>query len=147
MKIQYTQMKLEQILFTIVNLDMLNAEQKFIKKFPDIVAAMCGNNIISPLQYSCNTDSTLFEFWFENYLLPSIPDNSVIVLDNASFHNKSCLSTLISFSNKKIIFLPPYSPDLNPIEKFWANLKSFLRSSLSSSSSLDLALSSFFKVN
>ena len=108
---------------------------------------MCGNSIISLLQYYCNTDSSLFEFWFENHLLPSIPDNSVIVLDNASFHNKSRLSTLISYSNKKIIFLPPYSPDLNPIEKFWAILKSFLRSSLSSSTSLDLALSSFFKVN
>ena len=86
----------------------------------------------SPVQYSCNTDSSLFEFWFENHLFPSIPDNSVIVLDNASFHNKSRLSTLISHSNKKIVFLPPYSPDLNPIEKFWANLKSFLRFSLSS---------------
>ena len=108
---------------------------------------MCGNSIISPVQYSCNTDSSLFEFWFENHLLPSIPDNSVIVLDNASFHNKSRLSTLISHSNKKIVFLPPYSPDLNPIEKFWANLKSFLRFTLSSFASLDLALSSFFKVN
>ncbi len=108
---------------------------------------MCGNSIISPLQYSCNTDSTLFEFWFKNHLLPSIPDNSVIVLDNASFHNKSRLSTLISHSNKKIIFLPPYSPDLNPIGKFWTNLKYFLHSSLSSFTSFVIALSSFFKVN
>ena len=106
-----------------------------------------GKSEAGSQRYLCNTDSTLFEFWFENYLLPSIPDNSVIVLDNASFHNKSRLSTLISHSNKKIIFLPPYSPDLNPIEKFWVNLKSFLRSSLSSFSSLDLAFSSFFKVN
>ena len=84
---------------------------------------MCGNSIISPVQYSCNTDSSLFEFWFENHLLPSIPDNSVIVLDNASFHNKSRLSTLISHSNKKIVFLPPYSPDLGCVLEGLTNKK------------------------
>ena len=112
---------------------MLNAEQKYIKKFP-------VENFKEPILLLPCVETVSF-------LLCNIPDNSVIVLDNASFHNKSRLSTLISHSNKKIVFLPPYSPDLNPIEKFWANLKSFLRFSLSSFASLDLALSSFFKVN
>ncbi len=113
----------------------------------NIVAAKLGNDIIAPLQYSGTTDSILFEFWFEKHLLPSLPDNSVIVMDNASFHRKERLRTLASSFNKKIIFLPPYSPDLNPIEKFWAALKTFLRFNLSSFPSLDLAISSFFLVN
>ena len=88
--------------------------------------AKLGNNIIAPFQYSCTTDSVLFEFCFEKLLLPVISENSVIVMDNAPFHRKLQLANLASSYNKKLIFLPPYSPDLNPIEKFWASLKKFL---------------------
>lgn len=116
-------------------------------KRTNIVAAKLGSNIVAPFQYSGTTDSNLFELWFKKKLLPSLPKNTVIVLDNATFHNKSHLFDLVSDTDKKIIFLPPYSPDLNPIEKIWASLKSFLRSFLFSFSSLDFALSSFFKVN
>ena len=57
-----------------------------------IVAAQLGREIISPLAYSGTMDSSLFEFWFENQLLPALPPDTVIVMDNASFHpgqNKS----------------------------------------------------------
>lgn len=43
------------------------------------------------MQYEGTTDSILFEFWFEKYLLPCLPDNVVIVMDNASFHRKNKL--------------------------------------------------------
>ena len=66
-------------------------------------------------------------------------------MDNAPFHRKLQLANLASSYNKKLIFLPPYSPDLNPIEKFWASLKKFLRFNLSSFPSLDLAISYFFQ--
>ena len=112
----------------------------------NIVAAKLGNNIIAPFQYTGFTDSSLFEFWFEHIFLPKLPDDSIIVLDNASFHRKNMLTKLVSRYNKQIIFLPPYSPDLNPIEKVWAKIKKFLRFYLHLFSSLNSALHHIFKV-
>ena len=54
----------------------------------NIVAAKLGKHIVAPMQYNGITDSTLFEFWFEQCLLLCIPEDAVIVLDNASFHRK-----------------------------------------------------------
>ena len=48
-------------------------------------------------------------------------------MDNATFHKSSKTEELIEKAGCKLLFLPPYSPDLNPIEKFWANLKAKIR--------------------
>ena len=56
-----------------------------------IVAAKMANKILAPLQYSGTMDSSLFEFWFSNQLLPSLDKGTVIVMDNASFHSKKRL--------------------------------------------------------
>ncbi|MCL2855404.1 MAG: transposase [Defluviitaleaceae bacterium] len=68
-------------------------------------------------------DSALFELWFEDFFIPEIPTSSTIVLGNASFHRKSKLYPLAQKYGHKIISLPPYSPNLNQIENFWAWLK------------------------
>lgn len=111
-----------------------------------IVAAQLGQEIISPLEYPGTMDSSLFEFWFVQQLLPALPSDAVIVMDNASFHRKAQLTCLAQKHGFRLIFLPPYSPELNPIEHFWAWLKRFLRSSLSSSISFDVALFDAFQV-
>lgn len=112
-----------------------------------IVAAQIENKIISPLQFSGTMDSVLFETWFENCLLKALPKKSVIVMDNASFHRKSRLISLAENKNFRIIFLPPYSPELNPIENFWSWLKRKLRKILRFHSSFDSAILECFKVN
>lgn len=89
-----------------------------------LVAAKMGKGIIAPLQYKGSMDSALFEYWFEFCLVPALAPNSTVILDNASFHNKRRLSLLAEKYGYKIIFLPPYSPDLNPIENFFGILKS-----------------------
>ncbi len=110
-----------------------------------IVAAKMGNRILAPLQYSGTMDSRLFEFWFSQQLLPSLDKGTVIVMDNASFHSKKRLFSAAQNAGCKLIFLPPYSPELNPIEKFWAWLKRFLRKFLSSAASFDDALITAFQ--
>ena len=85
------------------------------------------NKILAPLQYNGTMDSTLFEFWFSNQLPPSLNKGTVIVMDNASFHSKKRLIRAVLNAGCRLLFLPPYSPELNPIEKFWAWLKRFLR--------------------
>ena len=111
-----------------------------------IVAAQLGQEIISPLTYSGTMDSSLFEFWFENQLLPALPSGAVVVMDNASFHRKAQLICVAQKYGFRLIFLPPYSPEFNPIENFWAWLKRHLRSSLPSSESFDNALFDAFQV-
>jgi transposase len=98
------------------------------------------------MMYDCATDSLLFEHWFEYHFLPNIPAGSYCILDNASFHRRSKLKELTQKVDCHIIFLPPYSPDLNPIEKFWANLKNRLRKVLPHHSGFDEALLHCFRV-
>ena len=105
-----------------------------------IVAAKMGKSILAPLQYEGTMDGLLFETWFQKCLLPILPADSVIVMDNATFHRKSKLLVLAEMMGHSLIFLPPYSPELNPIENFWAWLKRRLRSTLNDYCSLDLAI-------
>ena len=118
------------------------------KKFrrTNIVAGKCGDKIFAPLQYQGSTDSLLFEYWFENLFLKEIPTGFSIVMDNATFHRKTVLSQMAVHAGCTLIFLPPYSPDLNPIEFFWAWIKRKLADSLPSSPSFDAALSDCFQV-
>jgi len=110
------------------------------------VAAQIGKEIVAPLQYDGAMDSMLFETWFEQRLLPSLPEKTIIVMDNATFHRKSKLIPLANGSGREIIFLPPYSPELNLIENFWSWLKRRLKKVISQFDSLDLAISDSFKL-
>jgi transposase len=95
------------------------------KKFnrTNIIAAKCGKEIIAPLEYKGNTNHQLVESWLVNMLLPLLIAGSVIILDNASFHRKKVIRELAERFGVTVIFLPPYSPDYNPIENYWAWLK------------------------
>lgn len=74
------------------------------------------------------TDTELVLFWAENILIPELPDNSILIWDNATFHKSERLRVLIEKNGHTMLFLPPYSPDLNPIEHKWHELKQRLRS-------------------
>jgi transposase len=98
------------------------------------------------LKYEGTTDSTLFEYWFEHLLLPKLTAGYLIVLDNASFHKKKILHQLATNVGCSMLFLPPYSPDLNHIEHFWAWLKQKLKSILHEYKDFDTALIDCFKL-
>ena len=111
-----------------------------------IVAARMGNRIIAPLQYDGTMDSTLFELWFRQCLLPTLPESAIIVMDNAAFHRKSRLFEFAQIAGHRLVFLPPYSPELNPIENFWSWLKRQLRKILPQHNSFNDALFECFQV-
>ena len=111
-----------------------------------IVAAKLGGELLAPYQYSGTMNSTLFESWFTSQLLPSLDKDTVIVMDNASFHSKARLPDAAQKFGCRVVFLPPYSPELNPIENFWAWLKATLRRILPNFSSFDDALSAAFQL-
>ena len=113
-------------------------------KRTNIIAGLCQWEWVAPMIYDGTTDSVLFELWFENCLLKEVKPGSVIVLDNATFHRKSILPRLAKKKNCHVLFLPPYSPDLNLIEKKWAWLKKKLRSILPDFTSFEHALVTCF---
>lgn len=83
--------------------------------------------------------------WIKTHLLPSLKPNNVVIMDNAKFHKPKEIRELIESANCFLLYLPPYSPDLNPIEKFWAKLKNKVKRIFPSitclTSSIDAALS------
>ena len=117
------------------------------KKFErvNIVAAQCGKEIVGRCEYTCNMNSKLFELWFVQVLLPEIPKGSVIIMDRASWHRKKVLKKLAEEASCRVIFLPAYSPDFNPIEQTWANLKTFIKNFMLDFSSLNDAINHYFQ--
>jgi hypothetical protein len=111
-----------------------------------MVAGKCGKKILAPLAYEGTTDSALFEFWFEHVLIPELSAGQIVVLDNATFHRKNKLYRLAEKAGCSVIFLPPYSPDLNPIENFWAWLKRKMKDMLRCCAGFDEALSACFQL-
>ena len=78
--------------------------------------------------------------------IDEVEKNKAIVMDNATFHCKSRLYELCKNANKnlKLIFLPPYSPNLNPIEKYWATLKKNLKKITKNNKSLEESIYELF---
>jgi transposase len=114
-------------------------------KRTNIVAGLNGKQVIAPFQYMWSTNSNWFEIWFEWYLCPNLPNNSVIILDNARFHNKIKIEKIANFYNFKILWLPPYSPDKNPIEHVWAKFKKWLVKFRKNFKSIHNAICAFFR--
>ena len=77
--------------------------------------------------FSGGTTVERFKRYLEIDLLPHLNDNSVLIMDNMKSHYAKAVKNLLDSSGVRYIYLPPYSPDLNPIEKLWSTVKSFLR--------------------
>jgi transposase len=103
-----------------------------------------GKKYIAVRNYEHTTNSKFFENWFEWELLGVVPENSIIIMDNASFHRKSVLIEIAAKYGVVVLFLPPYSPNLNPIEKSWANFKRWLNDNWSRFPSIDFAVDYYF---
>ncbi len=92
-----------------------------------VISALFGGKFLSPMCFEGTCDTSLFNTWLRQVLIPNLTPGQVLILDNASFHKSAESQKLIEAAGCEILFLPPYSPDLNPIEKYWANMKSKVR--------------------
>ena len=79
------------------------------------------------MTYEETMTSDFFEAWFQKFLLPTLNTPSVIIMDNARFHRMGKLEILCEEFGHKLLPLPPYSPEYNPIEKTWAHIKKHLK--------------------
>ena len=94
------------------------------------IAAKVEFRIVAPFCYTGTCDTLLFNLWLKDFLLPVLKPGQVVIMDNASFHKSQASQRLIEEVGCKVLFLPPYSPDLNPIEVFWANFKKMIQNNL-----------------
>jgi transposase len=92
-----------------------------------LIARKINKKIIAPMTFEGYCNSDVFIAYIEQNLIKSLEKGQIVVMDNASFHKDPKIKTLIESVGCKLIYLPPYSPDLNPIEKFWATLKKVVR--------------------
>ena len=91
------------------------------------IGAIIDFDFVTVSLFEGNVNADVFYAWMTQDLLPKLPEKSVIVMDNASFHKRTDILGAIHESSCSFEFLPPYSPDLNPIERKWAQAKAIRR--------------------
>lgn len=85
----------------------------------------CG--IVAPYVIDCPVNRDIFEAWVEQALLPELQPGDTVIMDNLSSHKGPRVRALIESRGASLLYLPPYSPDFNPIEYAFAKLKALLR--------------------
>ena len=103
-------------------------------------------SILAPYAFDGYTDAKRFNGWVEQCLLPTLKQGQVVIMDNAAFHKSKKTKDLIESAGCRLIYLPPYSPDFNPIEHIWAVIKGYYRSFKRQGYDHDNAIDEAFKV-
>ena len=111
----------------------------------NIIAGYVNHKSIAPMVFNGTCNTELFNNWVEQFLIKELKAGQSVVMDNASFHKSQKTRELIESVGCKLIFLPPYSPELNPIEKFWANMKRWIRQQIENFDHLYDLIIFFFK--
>jgi transposase len=112
-----------------------------------IIAGLCNKKPVAPFYFTgyCNTEVVLA--WVNKVLLPELKPGQTVIWDNASFHQSPKFQQAIESVGCRLNYLPPYSPDLNPIEQFWARLKAGIRRLRKVKMTLTQALCKWFKMS
>ena len=96
-------------------------------KILTILGAMSTRGMIAAMTIEEPTDGDIFLAYVEHVLCPVLRTGDVVIMDNLSAHKDEDVRKWIEKQGAELLYLPPYSPDLNPIEKAWAKLKQLLR--------------------
>jgi transposase len=91
------------------------------------LAALRADGIAAPCVFDGPINGDLFRAWVEQFLVPTLRQGDIVVLDNLGSHKGAAVRRAIRGAGAHLLFLPPYSPDLNPIEMAFAKLKTLLR--------------------
>ena len=93
----------------------------------NVIGALLGTTLLTVGLFHGTINATTFHAWVEQSLVPDLPPASVVVMDNATFHKRADIRHCLEDAGHTLLFLPPYSPDLNPIEHKWAQTKAHRR--------------------
>lgn len=93
------------------------------ERFSVVAAWQAGRGLVAPLSFDGTCHRRLFELWLRIMLCPCLRKGQVLILDNARFHRQKAVQRILKRVGCRALFLPPYSPDLNPIENQWHSFK------------------------
>ena len=96
-------------------------------KLTSIIGALRLTGVSACMTVDAAVDGDSFKAYVENLLAPSLSPGDVVVMDNLSSHKRPAIERLLGAQGASVRWLPPYSPDLNPIEKMWSKIKQLLR--------------------
>ena len=108
--------------------------QRAVDKTP--LNTPCNTTVLSSIRlngecaytvYPGGTTEERFAEYLKTKLLPTLSEEDIIVMDNMRSHHAKAVKQLLDSSKVTYLYLPPYSPDLNPIEKMWSKMNAFLR--------------------
>ena len=110
-----------------------------------MIAGYRGGQLLAPFTVEGACNRTVFELWLATCLIPVLKPGEWVLVDNATFHHGGRIAQLIEAVGAQVVYLPPYSPDLNRIEKCWAWLKSRIRKQLRDATPLREAMEAVLK--
>ena len=96
-------------------------------KVTTFVAGLRASGLIAPMVLDGPMTGEVFRAYVEQVLIPELSPGDVVVLDNLAAHKVAGIREIIQAAEASLLYLPPYSPDLNPIEQMFAKLKALLR--------------------
>ena len=93
-----------------------------------MLAALTTQGLRAPMTIESPTDGDVFLAYLEQVLCPQLQSGQVVIMDNLAAHKVAGVRQLIEATGARLLYLPPYSPDFNPIEQAWSKIKQLLRS-------------------
>ena len=92
-----------------------------------ILSAISVRKVEAAMYLQGSANGEVFKHFLEHHLCPVLKHNHVVIMDNVSFHKIQMATDLIESKGARVLYLPPYHPELNPIEEMWSKLKNRLR--------------------
>ena len=93
------------------------------------IGALSLTGFRAPMMIEGAFDTQVFDLYVEHFLVPTLIQGDIVILDNVKFHHSERAAELIRAAGGRLIHLPAYSPDFNPIEECFSKIKAFIRSS------------------
>ncbi len=97
------------------------------RKTTTLIAGLRTTGMVAPMVLEGPINGDWFEAYVRQILVPELRRVDIVIMDNLSSHKRTSVRELIEAVGATLVFLPPYSPDFNPIEKAFARLKAMLR--------------------
>lgn len=92
-----------------------------------VLSAIRSDGVFAQANYPGGTTKEKFQQYMQATLVPGLKPGDIVVMDNLAAHHAPGIAQLIAHAGAHLFYLPPYSPDFNPIEKLWSKIKAYLR--------------------
>lgn len=91
----------------------------------NVIGALVSHHLLTVSLFSGSINANIFFAWVTQDLIPKLSQKHIVIMDNASFHKRKDIKNAFEQAEITLLYLPAYSPDLNPIEHKWAQAKAF----------------------